>query len=80
METFTEFRKDGWPLCPQCGEDELYSVYLFMPHGIDRQAKGEQIELDELLRYPFRCYYCGWRNDRDPVLLAALIETVCAKD
>lgn len=21
-----EFRKDGWPLCPQCGEDELYHV------------------------------------------------------
>lgn len=21
----TEFRKDGWPLCPRCGEDELWS-------------------------------------------------------
>ena len=20
----TEFREDGWPLCPQCGEDELF--------------------------------------------------------
>lgn len=23
---FTEFRPDGWPLCPQCGDDELYSL------------------------------------------------------
>ena len=20
------YRPDGWPLCPQCGEDELYSI------------------------------------------------------
>jgi len=20
------FREDGWPMCPQCGEDELYSL------------------------------------------------------
>jgi hypothetical protein len=23
---YTEHRKDGWPLCPSCGEDELYSL------------------------------------------------------
>lgn len=23
--SFTERRKDGWPLCPRCGEDELWS-------------------------------------------------------
>lgn len=22
---FSEFRADGWPLCPRCGLDELYS-------------------------------------------------------
>lgn len=22
----TEFRRDGWPLCPNCGDDELYSL------------------------------------------------------
>lgn len=26
MKLYREFRKDGWPLCPQCGEDELYSL------------------------------------------------------
>ena len=23
---YPERRPDGWPLCPQCGEDELYSL------------------------------------------------------
>jgi hypothetical protein len=23
---YTEHRRDGWPLCPSCGEDELYSL------------------------------------------------------
>lgn len=23
---FSVMRPDGWPLCPQCGEDELYSL------------------------------------------------------
>ena len=22
---FAEYRSDGWPLCPRCGEDELMS-------------------------------------------------------
>lgn len=25
---FTEFREDGWPLCPMCGQDELYRFEL----------------------------------------------------
>ncbi len=23
------YRADGWPLCPSCGEDELYSLQLY---------------------------------------------------
>jgi len=23
--TVTEWRRDGWPFCPICGDDELYS-------------------------------------------------------
>lgn len=23
---YSEFREDGWPLCPVCGQDELYSL------------------------------------------------------
>lgn len=30
---YREFREDGWPLCPICGEDELYS--LAMPATIE---------------------------------------------
>lgn len=25
---YREFRKDGWPLCPNCGEDELWSAEM----------------------------------------------------
>lgn len=31
MQTTTqifEYRRDGWPLCPQCGEDELASATI----------------------------------------------------
>ena len=26
--TAYEYRRDGWPLCPNCGEDELWSRAL----------------------------------------------------
>lgn len=26
--TVLEWRKDGWPLCPLCGDDELYSLEI----------------------------------------------------
>lgn len=25
---YSERRRDGWPLCPRCGEDELYSLAI----------------------------------------------------
>ena len=25
---FSEYRADGWPYCPACGEDELYSLEI----------------------------------------------------
>lgn len=72
---FTEFRKDGWPLCPRCEEDELYSLYLMTSHGIARQITEEEIPLLELLGYPFRCYHCNWSNDNGSPLLAMLTLT-----
>lgn len=33
---YKKSRLDGWPLCPQCGEDELYCVQW--PATIDRIA------------------------------------------
>ncbi len=26
--TFTVFRADGWPFCPACENDELYSLHI----------------------------------------------------
>lgn len=72
MAAFKEFRRDGWPLCPQCEEDELYSVYLMTDHALTRQMREEKIPAEELLRYPFRCYQCSWRNDAGAPLAAML--------
>lgn len=41
VTNYTELRKDGWPYCPQCGEDELSA------HGHEitmRQARGEKAD------------------------------------
>lgn len=27
-ESVPAYRRDGWPLCPQCGHDELWSARL----------------------------------------------------
>jgi hypothetical protein len=50
MTAAFEYRRDGWPLCPQCGEDELmslvpYSISLF-PKATDRM----------------RCLVCRWEG------------------
>jgi len=51
-----EYRADGWPLCPRCGEDELASV-LALRGKIDRKT----LEIytakptDEMV-----CYHCRW--------------------
>jgi hypothetical protein len=51
----TAFRPDGWPLCPRCGEDELWSPIW----NSDRPRPS----LDEFLAGPLACYACGWRRD-----------------
>ena len=42
---YTAFRKDGWPLCPHCGEDELYSLQV--PTATIDTIEG--------------CYLCNWK-------------------
>jgi hypothetical protein len=51
-----EYRPDGWPLCPQCGDDELWS-----------RVPGHSSELPETpalllacFAEPFTCYFCNW--------------------
>lgn len=50
---YTEFRKDGWPLCPRCGEDELWA------HGPDiiPPYTPTQAEMIAAIR---GCCNCSW--------------------
>lgn len=53
MTEFKEYRDDGWPYCPRCGEDELWST--FTPGPPDYTGTLEQYLAEEL-----RCYRCNW--------------------
>lgn len=44
-------RSDGWPLCPCCGEDELFSTY-------EPTLDGDHTLVDYLLP-ELSCYRCG---------------------
>lgn len=61
---FTTYRTDGWPLCPQCDEDELYSHVCLRWDGVSPRPT-----LDESLAGDFTCYVCGWSSG-PPVTLA----------
>lgn len=54
---YKEFRADGWPLCPQCEEDELYSLKMMVYVG-----KGEKPTLADCLSGEMRCYRCNWSS------------------
>jgi hypothetical protein len=54
---YREFRPDGWPFCPCCGEDELYSL-------LDWDGEGEQSALQQYLDAEMRCYWCDWSSVR----------------
>jgi len=56
-ERFKEFRKDGWPLCPRCGDDELYSTVCLYWSRLDRPPT-----LEECFASTFGCYYCLWKG------------------
>jgi hypothetical protein len=46
-EAFSEYREDGWPLCPACGDD---GIVFSVDYGFEHSASGENII----------CYKCGW--------------------
>lgn len=60
---FKEFRKDGWPLCPQCEEDELYS-YLMLGW-----TKDERPSIQECINAGMQCYRCNWKSQKDPMAI-----------
>jgi predicted amidophosphoribosyltransferase len=55
LPTFGAFRADGWPLCPCCGEDELYS-------RLHWDGQGEHPSLEKYLAAGMGCYRCRWNN------------------
>lgn len=54
---FKEFRKDGWPFCPDCGNEELGAPHYNYP--IDYKPTVE-----DYIRAGLKCYACGWRDKR----------------
>lgn len=60
------YRKDGWPLCPRCEEDELYN------HVGSKPPYSPNIPLVEYFAEPFRCYYCNWEGTITPSVEATL--------
>lgn len=56
-----EYRKDGWPLCPRCEDDELYSFMMIRYNG-----QGEQPTLEQCFTDEFRCYHCNWQGRIQP--------------
>lgn len=53
---YKEFRKDGWPYCPNCEEDELYS-YLMLGW-----TKSEPPSVQDCLDSGMECYACSWKS------------------
>lgn len=51
---FNEYRKDGWPLCPRCEEDELYSFLML------GWTKPEPPSVAECIATGMMCYRCSW--------------------
>ena len=61
---FKEFTELGWPLCPRCGEDELYSFLMLTWTDPDSKPSVE-----DCIATGMKCYRCSWelqplRRDR----------------
>lgn len=48
----TGFRDDGWPLCPFCGDDELWSSLIW-------DGQGERPPVQAYIDAGLTCYACG---------------------
>lgn len=56
---YKEFRKDGWPFCPNCKEDELYSQFSSWRNGVEVSPIPT---MDDLINHGLRCYRCWWQS------------------
>ena len=53
-------RGDGWPLCPSCGEDEVWSPLIIE----DDQGYPRTPTLEEYMEFGvFACLACGWKRE-----------------
>lgn len=64
-----KLRKDGWPLCPCCGEDEVAILEDFTPFCRTKEAAPA---ITDLFRFDWFCYRCArdvWKGeDRDSIV------------
>lgn len=58
-QMFTNFRADGWPLCPTCGEDELYSLATYATLGTIEGCYRCGWRPPPVLPNQYRCGECG---------------------
>lgn len=61
MNDYPEHRADGWPLCPRCGEDELWS-------GFQWDGEGERPPMQTWIDHGLCCYKCGWDSEHRPIV------------
>ena len=53
---YSEFREDGWPLCPACGQDELFAGV----HSETEQRVYEDRGHRPTISMIEGCYACHW--------------------
>lgn len=58
-EQYKEFRKDGWPLCPNCGEDELWSR---LTNWLNGHQIAPEPTMDDYINDGLQCYRCQWQS------------------
>ena len=57
---YYEFKKDGWPFCPFCGDDELWC-----PDSVKFQKDNQRPPtVEECIKMGLACYHCGWSSER----------------
>lgn len=57
IELYKEFRSDGFPLCPVCEEDKLYSGVMMAWMGT-----GERPTIEQCIAGEMTCYQCNWSS------------------
>jgi hypothetical protein len=63
---FKAYNKFGWPLCPKCGEDRLFSFLMSLWN-----AERREPSLQEYLTNQFGCASCQWleeESERKPAM------------